>query len=411
MFISGNGIGIPTIDSSNGHIQKAKLPGLNNPVESIMPKNLINALRIAGTAALLCTSVTVQAASNDIMIGQAIDLSGPNASIGRDYVAGIKTYFDMLNAAGGVNGRRIQYIVRDDGGQPELSAKAASELLERDQVDYLFGGVGDDAARAVLNTPAFRRSSHILFAPLAAADYSNNARVLFWRPGYNQEIRHIFSHFSKLGLNEVGIVYQPTPLNEAAYRNLSSAIEERKMKLAGTAKIGANGEHLPEEARRLAASKPGFILVIADTIGTAQFLKEYRKHDAQTFVAGTSLINLSTLRELAGARAVEWTVFSQVVPNPGAGSTLIQVEHLSMMKKFRDEAVSSLTLEGFAAAKALAKAIMQSKRGTRSALQELIAQNGNIDLGGLSAMSSADSNRLSNYLDIALFRKGSGLVF
>ncbi len=128
------------------------------------------------------------------------------------------------------------------------------------------------------------------------------------------------------------------------------------------------------------------------------------------FVAGTSLINLSTLREVAGAKAVEWTVFSQVVPNPNSATSLIQVEHLNMMRKYRDEAVSSLTLEGFAAAKTLTKAIQQAKH-SRSALQELIAQDRDIDLGGLSVGVRPHSDHLSSYLDIALFNKGSGLMF
>ncbi|MGH8810208.1 MAG: ABC transporter substrate-binding protein [Noviherbaspirillum sp.] len=374
-----------------------------------MLKQLTRLVVQTATASLFFLASAAGAASNLIVIGQAIDLSGPNASLGRDYVAGIKTYFDALNAAGGINGKRIQYIVRDDRGQAELAAKTAAELIERDQVDYLFGGVGDEAARAITDAPAFRRGTHILFAPLAAAEPASGGRILFWRPSYKQEIRHIFAHFSRLGIADVGIVYQDSPSNLEAYRSLSSEIQERRMKLSGTARIGAGGDQIAQEAQRLASSKPGFILVIADTIGSALFLKEYRKHDAQTFVAGTSLINLSTLRELAGQSAVEWTVFSQVVPNPGAGTSLLQVEHLTMMRKYRDEAVSSLTLEGFAAAKALSKAIQQSRRGPRNALQDLLASGGEIDLGGLSVIVS--NNRLSSYLDIALFKKGSGLVF
>lgn len=362
-------------------------------------------------ACILSASLPAGAANNAIVIGQAVDLSGPNASIGRDYVAGIKTFFDMLNTAGGINGKRIQYIVRDDRGLAEASARAASELIEHDQVDYLLGGVGDDTTQAVLAAPAFRRSGHILFAPLTTAEHPKDSRILFWRPSYKQELVHVFSHFGKLGINNVAVVYQDAPANQQAYRSLSATIQERKMSLTATARIGAMGEQAAHEAARIAASRPGFVLVIADTIGTALFLKEYRKHDAQTFVASTSLINLATLRELAGSRAVEWTVFSQVVPNPGAGTSPLQVEHLNMMKKYRDETVSSLTLEGFAAAKALAKAIQQSKRTGRSALHEFMAQNGDIDLGGLSMIGSGNSNRLSNYLDIALFRKGSGLMF
>jgi ABC-type branched-subunit amino acid transport system substrate-binding protein len=385
------------------------LPHLSH-LHPMLARLLPSFLRLAASS-LFFVSLAAGAAGNAIVIGQAIDLSGPNGSVGRDYVAGIKTCFDMVNSAGGINGRRIHYIVHDDRGQSEAAANAATELIEREQVDYLLGGVGDEAVRAVLGTPAFRRSSHLLYAPLAAAEPAAGARVLFWRPSYRQEIRHIFSHFSKLGIADIGIVYQDTPTNQEAYRSLMAATQEHRMKVTGTARIGTPGEQTGAEAKRLAATKPGFVLVIADTIGTALFLREYRKHDAQTFVAGTSLTNLATLRELAGPAAVEWTVFSQVVPNPSAGTSLLQVEHMNMMRKYRDESISALTLEGFAAAKSLVKAIRQAKPGSRSALQDLIAQNGSIDLGGLSVAPSNNGSRLSAYLDIALFRKGSGLLF
>lgn len=362
-------------------------------------------------AALLFLPLMSHSAGNAIVIGQAIDLSGPNADIGRDYVAGIKTYFDALNASGGINGRRIQYIVRDDQGLPAVAASAVTELIERDQVDFLFGGVGDSTTQAVLNAPAFKRSSHTLFAPLAAGNPKTAARVLFWRPSYKQEVRHIFSHFSQLGIKDIGVVYQETVANQEAYQELSAEIRESGIKLTGTARIGTVGNQIAAEAGKLAGTRPGFVIVIADTIGTALFLKEFRKHDSRTFVAGTSLINLSTLRELAGEKAVEWTVFSQVVPSPNAATSLLQLEHLNMMKKYRDESVSSLTLEGFAAAKSLAKAIQQSKRPARSSLLELMPQDGNIDLGGFAIGLSPNSNRLSSYLDIALFKKGSGLMF
>ena len=92
---------------------------------------------------MICFSCTVNAANNMIVIGQSIDLSSPNAAIGRDYVAGIKTYFDSINSAGGINGKRVQYIVRDDQGQPDMAAKTVTDLIERDQIDYLFGGVAE----------------------------------------------------------------------------------------------------------------------------------------------------------------------------------------------------------------------------------------------------------------------------
>ena len=352
-----------------------------------------------------------QAAGNTIVIGQAIDLSSPNGAIGRDYVAGIKTYFDSVNSTGGINGKHVKYIVRDDQGQPGVAVGIAAELIEHDKADFLFGGVGDDVTQAVLESPAFKQSGQILYAPLTEAVRAKETHVLFWRPSYQQEIQYIFSYFVKLGVKDIGVVYQDSPTNQDAYRSLLAEIHGQSMKLTGTAHITGNGEQIAGEASRLSQSKPGFVVVIADTIATGLFLKEFRKSDPQTFVAGTSLINLATLRELAGAQAVKWTVFSQVVPNPNSGASLIQAEHLNMMKKYRDEAVSSLTLEGFAAAKALAKTIQQSKHGNHLALQDMITQNTNIDLGGLTIVCSPSTNRLSTYLDIALFTKGNDLMF
>lgn len=349
-------------------------------------------------------------ADETIVIGQAIDLSSPNAAIGRDYVAGIKTYFDALNAAGGIAGKKIRYIARDDQATPAVAIRVVTELIEREQVDFLLGGVGDKVTQAVLNAPAFKRSNLVLFAPLVDAVELNDSRVLFWRPTYLQEVRHILSHFAPLGIKNVGIVYQDGPSTQEAFRSLSGELRGRGLTLSGTLRLGDNEKQNSQEVARLAATKPGFVIVIADTISTSLFLKEFRKFSPQTYVTGTSLINLDTLRELAGARAVEWTVFSQVVPNPNAGKSAIQLEHLSMMKKYRDEPPSSLTLEGFVIAKALTKAIQKSKRPMRMALQDLLAQDIDIDLGGLGISSSGKNNHLSNYVDIALFKK-NGLIF
>lgn len=368
-------------------------------------------LRLAALFASAClTAPSAYAAGNAIVIGQVIDLSGPNGAVGRDYVAGIKTCFDAVNAAGGINGRRILFVAHDDHGDPATAAAMASELVERDQAEVLFGGIGDDSVRAVTEASAVKRSGLMLYAPLAESDGTPPSRVLFWRPAYKQELRQIFSHFSKLGIASVAVAYQDTPAGAQAYRALQAELRERKMTLTGTARIAASGQPLPGDAARLAAGRPGFVVVAADTIGTALFLKEYRRHDGQTFVAGTSLTNLETLREIAGARAVEWTVFSQVVPNPAGATSLLQIEHLNMMRKYRDETVSSLTLEGYAAAKALVKALQLSAR-PRQALQEFLAQPRDIDLGGMTVATGAPGNRLSGYLDIALFRKGGGLAF
>ncbi|HEX7640687.1 MAG TPA: ABC transporter substrate-binding protein [Burkholderiaceae bacterium] len=371
---------------------------------------LICARRLLAVA-LIALPLSAHAAGKSIVIGQAVDLSSQNGSIGRDYVAGIKTYFDALNAAGGINGRHIEYVVKDDQGQPSLAVSATAELLERDKADFLIGGVGDDVTKAVLQSPAFKRSGQILYAPLTGGEQGREKHVLYWRPGYTQEMKYVFSYFTKLGMKDVGVVVQNNAASQDAFGNLQDEIKAQGMRITGSVHVAGNGEQMGRDALKLSQSKPSFVIVVGDTITTGLFLKEFRKTNPQTFVAGTSLTNLGTLVELAGSAGVKWTVFSQVVPNPNSMASPIQAEHQNMMKKYRDEAMSSLTLEGFAAAKALVKTIQQTRRYNYEALEDIVAHNANIDLGGLNMVCSPGNNHLSTYLDIALFSRGSELVF
>lgn len=358
----------------------------------------------------LLAPVSAQAGENVITVGQAIDLSGPNGSIGRDYVAGITTYFDSINAKGGVNGKKIRYIVRDDRGIAAESASLAGALITQDRADYLMGAIGTEATQAIVASPAFQQSRHVLFAPLADSAAVTRTRALFWRPSVEREFQFILAYFENLGVKRVGIALQENVANARAYQFVTAELRRRSMTLAGVAKISGVSATMEAEARQLTASGARLVITIADTIGSSQFLKAFRQHDPATFVAGTSLTNLATLSEIAGKRATEFTVFSQVVPNPDSTASILQAEHIDMMKKFRDEPASSLTLEGFAVAKTLVKTIQLEAAG-RGGLQALASNKMTIDLGGMTMLTPDKGNNMSRYVDIALFKRGGGLMF
>ncbi|PWF46110.1 ABC transporter substrate-binding protein [Massilia glaciei] len=355
--------------------------------------------------ALAAAGAPALAAGPAIVIGQAIDLSGSNGSIGRDYVAGITTYFDSVNAKGGIKGRKIQYIVRDDRGEPAETARLVGELIRQDRAVHLLGGIGAESTEAVLAAPAFAQTRQVLFAPLADSFASPGGRVLFWRPGIEQELRFLLGYFEKLGIKTVGVAYQQSAQNSKTYRFVLTEMARRKMRLAGSANMSGSDA---ENARRVAAlSKSGakMVLTIADTTASSVFLKTFRKHDSTTFVAGTSLINLQTLSQIAGSKATAWTVFSQVVPNPEVAASPLQSEHIAMMRKFRDEPMSSMTLEGFAVAKTLARAIERDPVGYAGGPVKAI------DLGGMSIVAGGQGGNLSQFVDIAMLKQSGGLMY
>jgi len=78
----------------------------------------------------------------EIKIGGAHDLSGIFAPFSVPAVAAAQAYFEAVNAAGGIHGRKINYIVEDHGYQVPKAAQAANKLINRDQVFAMLLNLG-----------------------------------------------------------------------------------------------------------------------------------------------------------------------------------------------------------------------------------------------------------------------------
>ena len=78
-----------------------------------------------------------------ITIGGTVPITGPAAlfgSVGR----GADAYFEYVNAHGGVNGRKIKYLYRDDAYDPSKTVQLTRELVENDKVFAVFSTIGTD---------------------------------------------------------------------------------------------------------------------------------------------------------------------------------------------------------------------------------------------------------------------------
>src|SRR5215467_10778355 len=89
----------------------------------------------AGVLAVPCVSQSV--AQDAYVIGVSGALTGPAAGTNAPPIEGLRLYVDRLNAAGGVNGKKIQLIVLDDQAEPSKAAANAKRLLTQDNVRLL----------------------------------------------------------------------------------------------------------------------------------------------------------------------------------------------------------------------------------------------------------------------------------
>ena len=130
-----------------------------------------------------------------IKIGNTMPYSGPASAygaIGKSSAA----YFAMINDQGGVNGRKIDFISRDDGYSPPKSVELVREMVEQDQVLLLFEPLGtapNTAIQAYLNDNKVPQ----LFVSSGADkwnDPKNHPWTMGWLPSYRVEA-HIYAHY------------------------------------------------------------------------------------------------------------------------------------------------------------------------------------------------------------------------
>jgi branched-chain amino acid transport system substrate-binding protein len=150
------------------------------------------------------------ASDTEIKIGNTMPYSGPASAygaIGKSETA----YFSMLNEQGGINGRKINYISRDDGYSPPKTVEQVRQLVEQDQVLFLFNTLGTPPNTAIQGYLNDNKVPQLLVA--TGADKWNDPKhfpwTMGWQPSYRIEARIYGRYILKNQPNaKIAVLYQ-----------------------------------------------------------------------------------------------------------------------------------------------------------------------------------------------------------
>ena len=220
------------------------------------PAGLIGAMLrattlVAASALMLLAGDTgAQGVSADaIIIGQSASLTGPSDELGRDMKAGADAYFNAVNEAGGVNGRKIKLISIDDAGVPERTKANTLKLLNEDNVFALFGYTGTHTINPIL--PLVEKNKVPFIAP-ASGDVATREPLSRYvyniRASYFEETEKIVEQLTRRGLTKIALFYQNDAYGRAGRHEEAMRTGQRALTLAR--KLGLRGR----EARSVPCS-------------------------------------------------------------------------------------------------------------------------------------------------------------
>lgn len=357
--------------------------------------------RLAATCAVLALPAAAQ--GRRIVLGQSAAFSGPAAQLGVQMNLGARTYFNALNAEGGVNGNSIELQTLDDGYEPER-CKANTEKFIRDDVFGLFGYVGTPTALAAL--PLVVDAKIPFFGPFTGAQALRepfHKSVFHLRASYYDETALIVRHLTSLGLKKIAVFYQNDAYGKAGLEGVTRALKAQNLAPVALGTVERNTVSVAPAVRDIAAAMPDAVVQIGAYKSCAAFIRGARKAGYGGTFFNVSFVGTQALADELGREGLG-IVVSQVMPFPYSTTTAISREYLDAVRKAGGDARPNYSsMEGYLAAKVFAEGLKRAGRNpSRDSLVSALESIQNASFGGFSVNFGPKDHVASRFVDLSM---------
>src|SRR6266702_897574 len=248
-----------------------------------------------------------------ILIGQSGPLSGANKEFGEGIRDGALAYFSTVNAAGGINKRKLELITIDDANDAERSGENGRVLIEEKGVLAVFG-----YASATLSIPALphvEKHRVPFVAPFTGAEPMRKFHpyVYNMRASYADELEKIVDFYASAGIQRFSILYYDDAVGKENLGAVEAALTKRGLKQLSTSSVKRNKRELGDAVAGVVNATRDVVITTTLYRTTADFIKQAKKAGSGAQFASTSFVGASALANELGAQGAG-VVVAQVVP-------------------------------------------------------------------------------------------------
>jgi branched-chain amino acid transport system substrate-binding protein len=297
---------------------------------------------------------------SEIVIGSCSALDGPARQLGLQMVMGATTYFNMINAQGGVNGRKLRLVAYDDGYDPER----AEQCFTRLQNDNIFAGaffVGTPTAARYLPLAEQKKLPIVgLFTGAQFLYEPFHHYVLNVRASYFDETREQVDNLLAIGMKKIAIIHPNDAFGLAVLDGLKTAMKKHGIAPAAVAIYPRNTNQVGLAVATVHAANPDAVVVVGPYAPVAEVVRQARRDSWSPLFLTVSFVGTDDFIQDAGP-AAEGTVITQVVP-PYTSTDLPTVDlyRRELARSFPNARPGFVSLEGFVDAMVLVEGIRRA---------------------------------------------------
>ena len=192
---------------------------------------------------------------SEIIIGAWGPLSGPAALWG-NIIKGTDAYFKMINEEGGIHGRQIKFVFKDDAYDPSRTVPVVRELVQRDEIFAIAGGVGTATNMAVYEflsenkVPWITPMSGITHWTHPAKEFIFSAFPLYFDEG---DIMAKYA-IEELKTDKIGIIYQNDDFGRSGLIAAQQVLQQNGLEFAAALPVEITDTDLSSHIARLKES-------------------------------------------------------------------------------------------------------------------------------------------------------------
>ncbi len=331
-----------------------------------------------------------------VVFGQSAAFSGPAQELGINMRLGIMAAFEEVNRQGGVNGRRLELVSRDDAYEPEAAITNTQALIQDEQVFSLIGAVGTPTSRSA--TPVAASAGIPYVAPFTGAGFLRDdhwENIINLRASYAQETEEMVERLTTdLSITRIAVMFQDDSFGRAGYNGVLAALERREMSLAATGVYPRNTTAVKSALLDLRLGNPEAVILVGAYQPVAALISWARHIGFDPIFMTVSFVGSNALANELGPGG-EGVYVTQVIPFPTDQSIPVVASYTAALASYDPDAERSfVSLEGYIAGRlAIAGLEACDAELTRGCFLENILGAGLIDIDGFTMDFGEEEDR------------------
>ena len=255
-------------------------------------------------AATLATGLAAAANAADIKIGVAEALTGGAAQYGISIRRGFELAADQINAAGGVNGNKLQLVVEDEQGKKEEAINVFKKLIFQDKVLMVFGPTLSNSAQAA--DPVAQAAKTVAFGTSNTADGITSIGDYVFRNSVTEADvlpETLRVAVKKSGIKKVAVMYgNDDVFTKSGYDNFKKALEDARIPVTTTETFAKGDVDFKAQLTKIKATNPDAIVLSALLAEGAPIMVQARQLGIGVpFIGGNGMNSVKVFELAKGA--------------------------------------------------------------------------------------------------------------